>query len=54
MPLTVTEFFTPFNYAKLNAGDVDLGSSRPIYIPGTNYSSQEERKASSTYWIGIT
>ena len=35
--LTTTDYFTPFNYASLNASDIDLGSSGPLHIPGTNY-----------------
>ena len=34
--LTVADWFTPDNYGSLNAGDVDLGSSGPILLPGTD------------------
>jgi hypothetical protein len=35
--LALTDYFTPFNYATMNASDIDLGSSGPLHIPGTNY-----------------
>lgn len=35
--LAVTDYFTPYNYDPLNASDSDLGSGRPLLIPGTNY-----------------
>jgi len=34
--LSVTDFFTPYNYSSLNATDSDVGSSRPLLIPGTS------------------
>lgn len=34
--LTVVDWFTPYNYANLNAVDFDLGASGPLLIPGTN------------------
>jgi hypothetical protein len=33
--LGVQDSFTPFNFSSLNAGDNDLGSSGPIFVPGT-------------------
>ncbi|MEA5504937.1 DUF4347 domain-containing protein [Halotia wernerae UHCC 0503] len=35
--LTVTDWFTPYNYARLNAVDDDLGSGGPLLIPNSNY-----------------
>jgi hypothetical protein len=34
--LTVASWFTPYNYANLEAGDLDLGSAGLLLIPGTN------------------
>jgi hypothetical protein len=34
--LAVEDFFTPHNYESLNQRDVDLGSTGPMLIPGTN------------------
>ncbi len=34
--LPLLDWFTPDNYANLNAGDADLGSSGPVLIPGTD------------------
>ena len=34
--LAFKDFFTPANQAALNGGDLDLGSSGPMMIPGTN------------------
>jgi hypothetical protein len=34
--LGVQDFFTPSNFASLNASDNDLGSSGPIFVPGTS------------------
>jgi hypothetical protein len=34
--LTVASWFTPYNYANLEAGDLDLGSAGMLLIPGTN------------------
>jgi hypothetical protein len=34
--LTVDDYFTPHDYAALNARDADLGSTGPMLIPGTN------------------
>jgi hypothetical protein len=34
--LSVTDFFTPYNYSSLNATDSDLGSGRALLIPGTS------------------
>ena len=34
--LTVASWFTPYNYANLEAGDIDLGSAGLLLIPGTN------------------
>src|ERR1017187_8526298 len=34
--LSRLDYFTPDDYASLQAGDVDLGSSGPLLIPGTN------------------
>src|ERR1019366_1026759 len=34
--LTLLDWFTPDSWASLNNGDIDLGSSGPILIPGTN------------------
>src|SRR5206468_5336987 len=31
--LTVRDYFTPFNEARLNADDADLGSSGPLLLP---------------------
>ncbi len=33
--LTVSDWFTPHNYAELNEVDNDLGSANPLLIPGT-------------------
>ncbi len=33
--LNVTSWFTPYNYAALEAGDIDLGSAGLLLIPGT-------------------
>ncbi len=33
--LGISDWFTPGNYASLNAGDLDLGSSGPLLIPNT-------------------
>jgi len=33
---TVASWFTPYNYANLEAGDLDLGSAGLLLIPGTN------------------
>ena len=35
--LAVVDYFTPYNYAPYSAADQDLGSGRPMLIPGTNY-----------------
>src|SRR5580658_6894019 len=35
--LTQTDYFTPDNYATLQADDLDLGSSGPLLIPGTSF-----------------
>ena len=32
--LTVLDFFTPSNYASLNAADLDFGSGAPVILPG--------------------
>ena len=34
--LSLSDYFTPDNYAFLQTGDLDFGSSGPILIPGTN------------------
>jgi hypothetical protein len=34
--LSRLDFFTPSNFATLNAGDVDFGSAGPIFLPGTS------------------
>jgi hypothetical protein len=34
--LSVLDYFTPDNYATLQTSDLDLGSSGPLLIPGTN------------------
>ena len=34
--LSVADYFTPYNYNQLDAADQDLGSGRPLLIPGTN------------------
>ena len=34
--LSLTDFFTPFEWISLNGNDTDLGSSGPILVPGTN------------------
>ena len=34
--LSLVDYFTPDDYASLQAGDVDLGSSGPLLIPGTS------------------
>lgn len=34
--LTRTDYFTPDDYASLQSQDLDLGSSGPLLIPGTN------------------
>lgn len=34
--LSLVDSFTPFNEATLNGADLDLGSSGPILVPGTN------------------
>jgi hypothetical protein len=34
--LSVASWFTPYNYANLEAGDLDLGSAGLLLIPGTN------------------
>lgn len=34
--LSVLDWFTPYNFAALNAGDLDLGSSGALLVPGTN------------------
>ena len=33
--LTVQDYFIPYNYAALTAGDYDVGSSGPLLVPGT-------------------
>src|SRR3984885_6580063 len=35
--LTQADYFTPDNYATLQADDLDLGSSGPLLIPGTSF-----------------
>ena len=35
--LNVLSWFAPWYWQKLNTGDKDLGSSGPVWIPGTNY-----------------
>jgi len=35
--LTVSSFFTPFNYADLDNNDLDFGSIGSLLIPGSNY-----------------
>jgi hypothetical protein len=35
--LTQMDYFTPDNYATLQADDLDLGSSGPLMIPGTSF-----------------
>jgi len=35
--LTVDDYFTPQDFAALNARDADLGSTGPMLIPGTNF-----------------
>jgi len=35
--LTVADWFTPSDFSELNTDDLDLGSSGPILIPGTNH-----------------
>ncbi|HEY4337952.1 MAG TPA: discoidin domain-containing protein, partial [Puia sp.] len=34
--LTVTDYFTPWNYATLNTADLDFGSCETLLIPGMN------------------
>src|ERR1700728_939023 len=34
--LSIADYFTPDNYAYLQANDLDFGSSGPLLIPGTN------------------
>jgi hypothetical protein len=36
--LTVLDWFAPFNFADLNAADLDLGCSGALLVPGTNLS----------------
>jgi outer membrane protein assembly factor BamB len=35
--LSVLSFFTPWNWRALDDADADLGSSGPVFIPGTKY-----------------
>ena len=34
--LSLGDSFTPYNESVLNSGDLDLGTSGPIFVPGTN------------------
>ena len=40
--LQLTDFFTPFNQACLDSGDVDLGSSGPLLLPSQSGSTPNE------------
>jgi hypothetical protein len=49
---SLTDYFTPDNYADLQNNDLDLGSSGPLLIPGTNLLIQGSKTA--TFYVTST
>ena len=50
--LSLVDYFTPDDYATLQANDLDLGSSGPLLIPGTNLMIQGSKTA--TFYVMST
>jgi len=52
--LGVQDFFTPSNFASLNSSDNDLGSSGPIFVPGTNLLVMGGKGGGTCYLVNST